>query len=91
MKRLILTTSDSGAGCLRQPDIADAIMPIGDRFFLREPSLSNTEFLESLEDEWLERISRKYLGEPDQTAGITELAKRSIRLMSGLIRTQTHN
>ena len=75
MKRLILTTSDSGAGCLRQPGIADAVIPIGDRFFLPEPRPSHTEFLESLEDEWLERISRKYLGEPDQTAGITELCE----------------
>jgi hypothetical protein len=37
MKRLIFTTSDAGAGCLRQPGIADAVMPVGRRFFLREP------------------------------------------------------
>jgi hypothetical protein len=31
--RLILTSSDSGAGCLRQPGIADAVIPFGHRFF----------------------------------------------------------
>ena len=50
-------------------------MPIGDRFFLAGPRPSDIEFLESLVDEWLERVSRKYLGEPDQTAGITELCE----------------
>ena len=32
MKRLILTTSDSGAGCLKAADIADKVIGIGYRF-----------------------------------------------------------
>src|SRR5690242_15384386 len=32
MKRLILTTSDSGAGCLKFADIADKVIGIGYRF-----------------------------------------------------------
>jgi hypothetical protein len=38
MKRLILTTSDSSAGCLRQPGIADMVMPFGQRFSIGEQS-----------------------------------------------------
>jgi len=57
MKRLIFTTSDSGAGCLRQPGIADAVMPVGRRFFLREPLPSDVDITNSLEeDDWLGRI-----------------------------------
>ena len=32
MKRLILTTSDSGAGCLKAAEIADKVIGIGYRF-----------------------------------------------------------
>src|ERR1700761_2455555 len=32
MKRLILTTSDSAAGCLKVADIADKVIGIGHRF-----------------------------------------------------------
>jgi hypothetical protein len=60
MKRLIFTTRDSGAGCLRQPGIADAVMPVGRRFFLREPLPSDIDITNSLEeDDWLVRIYRK--------------------------------
>jgi hypothetical protein len=60
MKRLIFTTSDSGAGCLRQPGIADAVMPLGSRFFRGKPLPSDVEIANSLEeDDWLGRIYRK--------------------------------
>ena len=74
MKRLILTTSDSGAGCLRQPGIADAVLPLGERFFLREPLPSDIEIAESLaQDDWVGRIYRKYIGEPDSRTRATDL------------------
>ena len=76
MKRLILTTSDSGAGCLRQPGIADAVMPLGDRFFFWEPLPSDIEIAESLaEDDWLGINYRKYIGEADETKRITDLCE----------------
>jgi hypothetical protein len=74
VKRLILTTSDSGAGCLRQPGIADAVLPLGERFFLWEPLPSDIEIAESLaQDDWLGRIYRRYIGEADSRTGITDL------------------
>ena len=66
MKRLIFTTSDSGAGCLRQPGIADAVVPVGRRFFLREPLPSDLDITKLLdEDDWLGRIYRKYAQQAD--------------------------
>jgi hypothetical protein len=74
MTRLIMTTSDSGAGCLRQPGIADAVLPLGERFFLREPLPSDIEIAESLaQDDWLGRIYRRYVGEADSRTGVTDL------------------
>jgi hypothetical protein len=74
MKRLILTTSDSGAGCLRQPGIADAVLPLGERFFLREPLPSDIEIAESLaQDDWLGRIYRRYVGKADSRTRMTDL------------------
>ena len=46
MKRLILTTSDSGAGCLKVAGIADKVIGIGYRFSAG-PLLSETELAES--------------------------------------------
>jgi hypothetical protein len=46
MKRLILTTSDSGAGCLKVAGIADKIIGIGYRF-AGGPLLSEAELAES--------------------------------------------
>lgn len=76
MKRLIFTTSDSGAGCLRQPGIADMVMPLGSRFFLREPLPSDVEIANSLEeDDWLGRIYRKYTRETDRRTRIMDLCE----------------
>src|SRR5580698_8488105 len=76
MKRLILTTSDSGAGCLRQPGIADAVLPLGERCFLWEPLPSDIEIAESLaQDDWLGRIYRRYVGEADSRTRITDLCE----------------
>jgi hypothetical protein len=46
MKRLILTTSDSGAGCLKAAGIADNVIGIGYRFSAG-PLLSESELAES--------------------------------------------
>jgi hypothetical protein len=46
MKRLILTTSDSGAGCLKAAGIAEKVVGIGYRF-AAEPVRSETELAES--------------------------------------------
>jgi hypothetical protein len=69
VKRLILTTSDSGAGCLRHPGVADAVIPFGQRFFLRErlpPEVDITNLLAAsslqhgqTDDDWLLHIYRK--------------------------------
>jgi hypothetical protein len=78
MKRLIFTTSDSGAGCLRQPGIADMVMPLGSRFFLGEPLPSDVEIANSLEqDDWLGRIYRKYAQETaDRRTRLIDLCER---------------
>jgi hypothetical protein len=47
MKRLILTTDSSGAGCLMQAGIADIVIPLGFRF-TSGPSPSNADFANSL-------------------------------------------
>jgi hypothetical protein len=76
MKRLIFTTSDSGAGCLRQPGLADAVMPLGDLFFLREPLPSDDEIANSLaEDDWFGRIYRKYIGATDKRGRLIDLCE----------------
>lgn len=46
MKRLILTTSDSGAGCLKVAEIADKVIGIGYRFSAG-PLLSEAELAKS--------------------------------------------
>ncbi len=46
MKRLIPTTSDSGAGCLKVAGIADKVIGIGYRF-AAGPLLSEAELAES--------------------------------------------
>jgi hypothetical protein len=46
MKRLILTTSDSGAGCLKVAEIADKVIGIGYRF-CAGPLSSDAELAES--------------------------------------------
>jgi hypothetical protein len=76
MKRLIFTTSDSGAGCLRQPGVADMVMPLGSRFFRGEPLPSDVEIANSLEeDDWLGRIYRKYARETDRRTRMIDLCE----------------
>jgi hypothetical protein len=76
VKRLIFTTSDSGAGCLRQPGVADAVAPIGSRFFLRGPLPSDVEIAESLaEDDWFGRIYRKCIGANDRRGRLVDLCE----------------
>jgi hypothetical protein len=67
MTRLILTTSDSGTGSLKQTGIADIVIPFGFRF-VRGPLPSDTEFAAALapsatQHHWLRDIYRKHLGE----------------------------
>src|ERR1700753_2052284 len=76
MKRLIFTTSDSGARCLRQAGLADAVMPLGDRFFLREPLPSDDEIANAVaEDDWFGGIYRKYIGAPDKRGRLIDLCE----------------
>lgn len=85
MKRLILTTDDSGAGGLKGADIADAVIPVGYRF-VSGPMPSDAEIAASLmplssqhggaDDHWLLRIYRKYLGEIDRHTGLPDLCER---------------
>jgi hypothetical protein len=67
MTCLILTTSESGAGSLKQTGIADVVIPFGFRF-VRGPLPSDAEFAAALapsatQHHWLQDIYRKHLGE----------------------------
>ncbi len=85
MKRLILTTDDSGAGALQGARIADAVIPFGHRF-VWGPLPSDTEVATSLmplaaergdaEEHRLTRIYRKYLGEIDGRTSFIDLCER---------------
>jgi hypothetical protein len=66
MTRLILTTTDSGAGSLKQTGISDVVIPFGFRFGWGR-LLSNAELAASLtasaaQHRWLWDIYRKHLG-----------------------------
>jgi hypothetical protein len=59
-----------------QPGIADAVMPVGHRFFLRESLPSDVEIANSLEeDDWLGRIYRKYARETDHGSRTIDLCE----------------
>jgi hypothetical protein len=82
MKRLILTTSDSGAGCLRRPGIADMIMPFGQRFSIGEqlPPDAGIDSLtmasspqEQADNEWLLDIYNRYVGNVDSSTSLIDL------------------
>ena len=85
VKRLILTTSDSSAGCLRQPGIADAVIPFGHRFFVRQRLPPEFEIANSLtpsssqheqaDDDWLLGIYRKYLDNVDRSTRLIDLCE----------------
>jgi hypothetical protein len=67
MTRLILTTSDSGAGSLKGTGIADVVIPFGFRF-VRGPLPSDVELAAALapstpQHHWLRDIYRKHIGE----------------------------
>lgn len=84
MKRLILTTNDSGAGALKGAGIADAVIPFGYRF-VWGPLPSDAEIAKSLmplaaehgdaEEHRLTRIYRKHLGAIDGDTGFTDLCE----------------
>jgi hypothetical protein len=83
MKRVILTTSDSGAGCLRQPGVADVVVPFGHRFFERLPpeaeladtlTASSLQF-EQADDAWLLDVCRKYLQDVDGSTRLIDLCE----------------
>ena len=69
MTRLILTTSDSGAGCLLQAGIADVVIPFGFRF-VWGPLPSDANLAASLatrstehgsaRPHWLDNFDRRY-------------------------------
>jgi hypothetical protein len=84
MKRLILTTNDSGAGALKGARIADAVIGVGHRF-VWGPLPSDAEIAESFmppasshdqtDDHWLSRIYRKHPGDIDQRTGLIDLGE----------------
>lgn len=86
MTRLILTTDDSGAGSLRQANIADIVLPFGFRF-VWGPLPSDAEIAMSLAprsaqhdqtiDHWLWNASRKHFGETGSNQmGLIELCEQ---------------
>jgi hypothetical protein len=81
MMRLILTTSDLGAGSLKQTGIADIVIPFGFRF-VRGPLPSDAEFAAALAPSatqlpWLWNIYRRHLGESGVSEhGLIDLCER---------------
>jgi hypothetical protein len=84
VKRLILTTSDSGAGCLGQPGIADAVIPFGHRFFgealppeaeIKDSLTASSSQHEQADDDWLSRIYQKYIRNIDSSTGLIDLCE----------------
>ena len=86
MTRLILTTSDSGAGSLREAGIADIVIPFDFRFVWgplpSEAALATAVAPRSSEqdqtiDHWLWNVHRKHLGETGSNEiGLIDLCKR---------------
>jgi hypothetical protein len=84
MKRLILTTNDSGSGALKGARIADAVIGFGDRF-VWGPLPSDAEIATSLMplssqydqagDHWLLRVYRKHLGDIDSHTSLIDLCE----------------
>jgi hypothetical protein len=84
MKRLILTTNDSGSGALKGARIADAVIGFGDRF-VWGPLPSDAEIATSLMplssqydqagDHWLLRVYRKHLGDVDSHTSLIDLCE----------------
>ena len=81
MTRLILTTSDSGAGSLNGTGLADVVIPFGFRF-VRGPLRSDAELAASLapsatQQPWLWKIYRSHLGESGESEhGLIDLCER---------------
>jgi hypothetical protein len=84
--RLILTTSDSGAGSLRQTGLADIVIPFGFRF-VWGPLPSDADLVTSLSrgspqpdgtvDLWLRNVYRKHPGElAGDELGLIDLCER---------------
>jgi hypothetical protein len=86
MTRLILTTEDSGAGCLRVAGIADIVLPFGLRFTWGPPP-SDAELATFLEarstkhgspgSHWLDFVRARYLEEiQGKDLGLIDLCER---------------
>ena len=86
MTRLVLTTSDSGAGSLKQAGIADIVIPFGFRF-VRGPLPSDAELAAALtrgsaqgdqpSDPWLRDVYRKHFGKIDgNEIGLIDFCER---------------
>jgi hypothetical protein len=86
MTRLILTTDDSGAGCLKQAGIADIVIPFGIRFVWGPPP-SDAELAKLLaarstkhdspDSHWLDFVRSRHLEEREgKGLGLVELCER---------------
>jgi hypothetical protein len=86
MTRLILTTDDSGAGCLKQAGIADIVIPFGIRFVWGPPP-SDAELARLLAarstkhdspgSHWLDFVRSRHLEEMEgKGLGLVELCER---------------
>ncbi len=82
MKRLILTTDDSGAGCLKQTGLADIVIPFGFRF-IWGPLPSDAELDELLglrappHDHWFGNVYRRHFAEAGESKiGMIDLCHR---------------
>src|SRR3954454_10440097 len=82
MKRLILTTDDSGAGCLRQTGLADIVISFGARFVWGPlPSDQELDELSGLRspphDHWFRDVYRKNFADVGESEiGMIDLCHR---------------
>jgi hypothetical protein len=85
MTRLILTTDDSGAGCLKQTGIADIVIPFGLRFVCG-PLPSEAQLADFLAERsakhvptgshWLDNLNPARLGEAGRDIGFVDFCDR---------------
>lgn len=100
MPRVILTTSDSGAGCLRLAGLADVVIPFGFRFVWgRLPSATElaTSFAPHPTQEdpsgahWLDKFCRENEEVRGKGLGLLNYASKAKRSSCGSTRIRMHS